>query len=614
MQKRTRPRTKPIACRRCHARKVKCSGQMPCEGCQRAGKLDECIYPRKNRVVQVSQQYIEDLVAENQRLRGSSHGDDHNENQSAIAQGPVLSETPWFVHTDTTHAPILVAEASDSAFATRFRQVMSSAQHGHLPRVHFPSDEKLVELSDTDCPWPSPARARFLVQSATKCLGRCYHIVRPSAILAELEWAIQDPSSLGLLAKSRLWAVLAIGEMYVTKWLVVGDAFPGIRYFAKAMRVTRVVSERPSLETVEILLLLSFYSLYLNRRHSAYSLAGSAARTAVIMGLHLNVPHSQLNDPCVREHRNRVWWTAYCFDRMWAAKLGYPAAIRDDEIDVDLPSNPVSDERSVSDFPDRDYFVARIGLSRLSGRIIHSIYGQRSPQTSLSLRVQEAFRDLRHWLEDLPLSLRIDSKHEAELDPRARSLHLLFNQLAILATRPILLQVLRTHLESSPVPSSALTLSDTCVRYARHSCQLLVDSWTNGSFMIFDFFYTQYLFAAGTVLGISSMLEGKDRQSDREQFDVAVQLLSQLKNIGSFAAAEFHSHMEAIEQLMESRLAGADRIDNTLASTASDANAGDKFMGLSEPFLEGLLDQPIHDLEFIDASMLLPDMYLGGDV
>ncbi|CEL10270.1 hypothetical protein ASPCAL13392 [Aspergillus calidoustus] len=610
MPKHSRHRTKPIACRRCHARKVKCSGEVPCEGCQRVGKQEECVYPQKDRVVQVSQQYIENLVAENQRLRSSSHGDHHDDDEGAPVQGPVLSETPWFVHIDTTHTPILVAEASDSAFATRFRQAMSSAQHGHLPRVSFPNDEKLLELSDADCPWPGSARARFLVRSAIQCLGRCYHIIRQSATLADLECAIHVPSSLGLLAKSRLWAVLAIGEMYVTKFPFAGDAFPGIRYFAKAMRVTRIVSERPNLDTVEILLLLSFYSLYLNRRHSAYSFAGSA----VIMGLHLNVPDTQLSDPCVREHRNRVWWTAYCFDRMWAAKLGYPAAIRDDEIEVDLPSNPICDASNASDFPDRDYFVARIGLSRLSGSIIHSIYGQRSPRTSLSLRVQEAFRDLRSWLENLPLSLRIDSKHEAELDPRARSLHLLFNQLAILTTRPILLHVLRTHLEASPVPPSGLTLSDTCVRYARHSCQLLTDSWTNGSFMIFDFFYTQYLFAAATVLGISSMLEGKDRQNDKEQFEVAVHLLSQLKDIGSFAAAEFYSHVEAIEKLMHTKLAAGESIPANLSSTAVATYGRDDFMVLSEPFLQGLLDQPIPDLEFIDASMFLPDMYLGGGI
>jgi hypothetical protein len=132
--------------------------------------------------------------------------------------------------------------------------------------------------------------------------------------------------------------------------------------------------------------------------------------------------------------------------------------------------------------------------------------------------------------------------------------------------------------------------------------------------MIFDFFYTQYLFAAATVLGISSMLEVKDRQNDKEQFDVAVHLLSQLKDIGSFAAAEFHSHIEAIEQLMHMRRADGKSVSDKLPSTAIVGDARDDFITLSDPFLEGLLDQPMPDLEFIDASMFLPDMYLGGDV
>ncbi|KIA75348.1 hypothetical protein HK57_00177 [Aspergillus ustus] len=552
--------------------------------------------------------YIADLVAENQRLRESSHADELDRVEN---EGAVLSETPWFVNTDTTHTPILVAESSDSAFATRFRQVMSHAQHAHLPRVHFPTDETLLELSDAECPWPSSARARLLVRIAVKCLGRCYHIVLPSSILEELECAIRAPSSVGIWSESKLWAVFAIGEMYATKCPALGNVFPGLLYFAKAMRITRIVSERPTRDAVEILLLLSFYSLCLNRRHSAYSLAGSAVRTAVIMGLHLNVPSSQLSDACEREHRNRVWWTAYCFDRMWATKLGYPTAISDDEIEVDVPSNFMSIS---SDFPDRDYFVARIGLSRLSGRIVHSIYRKPSPRSALSLRVQEAFRDLRHWLEDLPVSLQIEPKHEGEMDPRARSLHLLFNQLVILATRPILLHVLRTHRELNPVPSSAVALADTCVRYARLSCQSLIDSWANGSFMIFDFFYIQYLFAAATVLGISSLLEGKDNQSDREQFDVAVQLLYQLKSVGNYAAAEFHSHIEAIERLMDTTQPDAGGVITHGTLDLSSLEAKDDFMALSEPFLADLLDQPLPDLEFIDASMYLPDMYLAGDM
>jgi hypothetical protein len=114
---------------------------------------------------------------------------------------------------------------------------------------------------------------------------------------------------------------------------------------------------------------------------------------------------------------------------MSAAKLGYPASIQDDEIDVNLPSSPDGLVGSAaSDFTDREYLVAKIGLARLSARMIHSIYGKKSPQTSLSQRVQDAFGNLRQWLDALPPSLQINARGEAEMDPKARSLHLLFNQ------------------------------------------------------------------------------------------------------------------------------------------------------------------------------------------
>ncbi|QKX60071.1 uncharacterized protein TRUGW13939_07213 [Talaromyces rugulosus] len=622
------------SCRRCHARKVKCSGGMPCSGCLQADKTSECVYPRKARLVKVSEQYIEDLVSENQRLRRSSSRPP-NEETAVLAQCPVLAEVPWFVNADSLHTPILVAEASDSAFATRWRQAMSNAQHGHLPRVNFPSDEQLLALSDAECPWPTPARAHLLVRAALNGIGRCYHIIRRSSISQELERTIQNHSQTGLLSKSKLWAVFAIGEIYTTRHSALERGFPGLHYFCKAMNILRIVSERPSVDMVEIQLLLSVYSLFLNRRHAAYSLAGSAVRLATIMGLHLNVPETQMSDAGEREHRNRICWTAYTLDRMWAAKLGYPAAIRGDEIEVDLPSNPVGlDDNASMDFPDRAYSIARIELAQLSGRIIYSIYGHKADTPSLSHRVQDAFSDLRRWLKDLPPSLQIDAPDEGELDPRGRSLHLLFNQLAILATRPILLHVLRAHLEAreqqpdteANVPASAVALSETCIRCARHSCRLLVDSWMNGTFMIFDFFYTQYLFSATTVLGISTLLGSKDRQIDEEQFEIATCFLEQLRDGGNYAAAEFYQHIEAAMSLMETaktRLSVHDGNATAIpkdSTTSSSLNAGsleeassimDDYMtagtALSEPLLQELLDQPLPDLQFIDSSMYLDE-------
>ncbi|KAH7009938.1 fungal-specific transcription factor domain-containing protein [Ilyonectria destructans] len=634
-------RTKSTACRRCHSRKVKCSGGTPCENCTHAGKPTECSYPRKNRLVKVSQQYIDDLVAENQRLRsrdGSSRsrtnstqknvsvvvsGTSYADAPSAI-QAPSLETHPWFFNMNIPHTPILIGEASDAAFATRFRQAISSARHNHLPRINYPTDERLLALSDIDCPWPFPSRARLLVNVALKYVTRCYHIVRRSQILEGLEQTIQNPHSSDSLLKSKLWALFAIGEMYSTRTAAAESNFPGMGYFARATRVLRIISERPRIDAVEIRLLLSFYSLALNRRYTAYALAGSSVRLSVIMGLHLNVPESQLSDPSVREHRNRVWWTAYSFDRMWASRLGHPVAIQDEFIEVDLPSDPVLASNQ-DDFKDAAYLVASVRLARLAGRIGYSIYNRNPQETSLSQRVQEALKDLRNWVEELPDHLHIDPKdHNVDPSPKPLSLHLYFNQCVISATRPILLHVLRTHVAtwdtqpiSEPqVPASAMTLAEACVRCARHSCRLLIECWIDGSFATFDYFYTQYLFSAATVLAISSLLDGKDCRNDREQFESSVQFLEQLRETGNFAAGEFCQHTDAMKVTMAA--AQARRGDFSIpggtpalmdGSSLGALDVGAAFAGatagmaLSEPSLQELLSQPVLDLQFINASM-----------
>jgi hypothetical protein len=142
--------------------------------------------------------------------------------------------------------------------------------------------------------------------------------------------------------------------------------------------------------------------------------------------------------------------------------------------------------------------------------------------------------------------------------------------------------------------------------------------------MVFDYFYTQYLFSAAIVLGISTLLDSKERQSDEEQFEVATGFLLQLRNSGNYAAAEFYQHIEAALDLMETtkaRLGVHDWTATGIPQSSSDiaslnrsslegtASAAGDFMtagtALSEPFLQELLDQPLPDLQFIDSSMYL---------
>lgn len=178
---------------------------------------------------------------------------------SEVPLNPLLDDKPWFTQLKTSKTPIFIGEASDAAFATRFRQTIAPASSiaSHIPRTHYITDEVLSGLMSTTSPWPSSSRARFLVEAALRSLCRCYHLVRRSEVLAILKerdlngkWP-DDP-----ITTCKMWALFAIGELYTTKSKNLEQSFPGLAYFAHGSGMLRVLSERPQLDSIETLLLL----------------------------------------------------------------------------------------------------------------------------------------------------------------------------------------------------------------------------------------------------------------------------------------------------------------------------------------------------------------------
>lgn len=148
------------------------------------------------------------------------------------------------------------------------------------------------------------------------------------------------------------------------------------------------------------------------------------------MGLHLNIPEVHSTDHETKEHRKRLWWTAYIFDRLWASKMGNPVTIQDDDVEVDNPSW-TSGTQHQEDFGDHEYLIASIKLAKLAGRMTASIYGRSMQQGSFSQRVQHSLKELTNWVERLPdqLQIKLDSTSSTASDAII-SLHLLFNQVS----------------------------------------------------------------------------------------------------------------------------------------------------------------------------------------
>ena len=147
------------------------------------------------------------------------------------------------------------------------------------------------------------------------------------------------------------------------------------------------------------------------------------------MGMHLSIPHHQFSDREAREHRTRVWWSAYILDRVCVSKLGHPTSVNDDDIHVELPSSEGLNELHKGDFGDAGYQLRHIELATLSTQIISSIYSRGRHQSAFSQRVQSSLKQLTKWMESLPRNLQLDACGEFQTPTNSIvCLHLTFNQ------------------------------------------------------------------------------------------------------------------------------------------------------------------------------------------
>jgi proline utilization trans-activator len=166
---------------------------------------------------------------------------------------------------------------------------------------------------------------------------------------------------------------------------------------------------------------------------------------------------------------------------------------------------------------------------------------------------------------------------------------------------------------TSAVPATAWALSEACIRCARNSSKLLRQSWINGSFSIFDCFFTKYLFSSLTILAMSSLLDSKDSRADRESFEEAAHLLEQLKVAGNFVAQENQHHVQRIHAALEecNRLVTRPSRMN-IGQITNNSDVAESFYGTTdtvmngvwpEPSIQSLLTQPALDMQFLEGDI-----------
>lgn len=152
-------------------------------------------------------------------------------------------------------------------------------------------------------------------------------------------------------------------------------------------------------------------------------------RLGLAIGLNHSISEAQMSDPVEREHRVRIWWAIYVFDRIWGSKMGLPMSILDEDIYVDLPKAPKPEH--AEEFSDTEYLIAQIKLARITGEIIVKLYRRKKSEETFLQRVQKLLKSLNLWLQTLPEHIRLKPGDGESNSRHVVALHISFNQVNI---------------------------------------------------------------------------------------------------------------------------------------------------------------------------------------
>ncbi|GAB1199504.1 hypothetical protein APSETT444_008854 [Aspergillus pseudonomiae] len=500
--------------------------------------------------------YIDQLLSENTRLKEQIRTS-YTPNPSPAStadtaappppesypslQNPLFGERAWFYPYDSNAPPIYMGDAACTAFATRLRQFLTEDPNtAHVARTQYTPESSLLE---GESQWPSLAQARLLVKIAFNQLSRVYHLFLRKSTLEQLESLYHLPS----------------------------------------------LRDDPALTC-------KFFSLF--------ALVGSAMRLGLFLGLNHNIPARQCADPTEREHRVRLWWAIYIFDRMYTSKIGLPLQIRDDDIYVDLPAAVTSPDAE-EQFSDTAYLVSSIRLARIVGQIVEKIYTRKPHQESFLQREQQLLLALQEWVQSLPAHIKLPAVEPPQ--KHVVSLHLQFNQ---------------------PV----ITLSEACIHAARHSHTLIIEEWVNGSLPMYGYFYAQYLFSSAIILVMSGLLPSIGTTADLEFLETAIEILRRMKDHGNLAAAEFYENLKRVKQCLpsgsgnnaiprsytpeQSRLSVGDaaaNVDQILDPTTVPVAGLTTEMAFLEPTMQDFLGRPNNEMDLINPGMFSIEDSTGID-
>lgn len=380
----------------------------------------------------------------------------------------------------------------------------------------------------------------------------------------------------------KILLIFAIGEMYLgtesstharrqklenmkrSKEKREKHALPGSAFFYQASELFTGLFASGAIDNItkdggiEVMLLYAFYLQVADCTIASYFYFGLALRAALILGWHVDADKENLNR-FELEHRRRIWWTVYMYERMLSSKAGLPLSFADDSVSTELPIDfkidltdfprDEHDVRGYYIFPPADYINNCVTITQINAVILSSLY-TKQPSFNILPVVTDLVQRLMAWKTSLPKYLDVDySVDNPKVSRLVTNLMTEYFQGINLAVRPLLfhfatkklkeLQMQNTqnkYIDLTKYSKNVLTLLNASFQASINTIKSIWSLLQDNMVALFGWMDREYLFTSASTLILFNASFGV-HEATRDHLDHALILFTKMKRLGNYPAA-----------------------------------------------------------------------------
>ncbi|GJP88391.1 transcriptional regulator family: Fungal Specific TF [Aspergillus niger] len=591
-----RPKRTSNACQRCRSRKVKCTGTHPCDKC--CQRREDCVFEDDRKIVVSEELFLSlkrkvealeksgdssPVVKRRRAVTADSANESSYEPASELAReaslDPVESHrmddhftsnpfiNPGYLkHTGRRQRIwLFLGPTSTWSFSRRILTIVQAHISPESPRAiplavdgdayqiqwRHASSEEAPDISGL----PSLEHALYMVSTVQFHFTHLYRLFDEDEFYRHLYEFYDDAAA--KVQERRLWYVqfliiLAFGEAFLDPVRNHTNTAGWTKYFSRAMSLLPDITglwQDPTL-AIEVLALIGLYFHSVDMRDTAYCYIGHSMRMALVEGFHRALPVNQLGRKLV-ERCSNIWWTVYILDRKFAALIGSPNSVRDDEITTLLwdPRTCSRNEATLS---------LHVKITQVITRVLNTVYSADGTLGGVFLR------KVRSVLQEMTtLSQELDEVFTNRFANSVDSLSGVTTRLTlschlciIVTTRPLVLSLLWERLGCFEAGTEFRTLSppvqallQACIDSATKSLRILTalrDQNLLETFLPFDL---ENLFSSFFILSVISAIL-PDTLTDPSYRDMGYSLLDAMIERGNRVAQLRRSEVELLEELI----------------------------------------------------------------